>query len=323
MAFLSGTATNHYDLLTQLKTWLVGTVGWTQISFTDDAGATTDGVGSILALSAPGVSGNTVYVNIRTVNSSSVPYNCWEMRTAVSNNGATWGNNPGESPAAFLNLWNGSISFWVAANSRRFIIVAKTSTVYTAGYAGFFLPWGNPTQYPFPLFVGGDWGQPATWSVQNTGRRFFTDPGGSPNGPSGAFLRNPSGLWLSGCNEIYSGTANDQGQGPAQGNWFQIWPWATGATSGGSSWVVGASPPPTADGGLATLVPTAQGERWVMPCSLLNGAGAPFGILDGVYNTPGIGLSAETIITIGARNFLASQNIHRNAGNDFLLMEET
>jgi len=56
---------------------------------------------------------------------------------------------------ARLLMWQGKIQYWCAANGRRFIVVAKISSVYEALYLGFALPYGLPTQFPYPMIVGG------------------------------------------------------------------------------------------------------------------------------------------------------------------------
>jgi len=56
---------------------------------------------------------------------------------------------------ARLLLWPNKIQYWLVANGRRFIVVAKVSSVYEASYLGFALPYGLPTQFPYPLIVGG------------------------------------------------------------------------------------------------------------------------------------------------------------------------
>jgi hypothetical protein len=74
---------------------------------------------------------------------------------------------------------------------------------------------------------------------------------------------------------------------------------------------------------LNALVPTRQLERVLMPTMIINHQGdGHLGSLDGVYCVGGTGLSAETTVTLGARTFRALQNIQRNSGNDFFLVEE-
>lgn len=324
MAWTSGTADNHYHLLILLKLYVAG-LSWTVNSFTDDGGATTNGPGTILSISGPGAAGNQVFLNIRTVNSLSGPYNSWEMRGAVAYTGASWGNNPGESPPTYLNLWDGSIDYWFFVNDRRIIVVAKTSTVYASAYLGFFLPWATPTQYPFPLLIAGDWSVPTDWSTQNTGRRMCCDPGGTVSSVSGAWLRDPAGLWNAGCNAPNNSTPNDQGVRIPGGPWFQVWPWAVLSSQqsvGTTGWGVPTLGGSSGDCALDWMVATRQGERWVLPCTLLSANGPHFGSLDGLFNSFGAGLSAETIVSAGARDFIAFQNIHRNSGNDFFLCEQ-
>lgn len=52
-------------------------------------------------------------------------------------------------------MWNQQIKYWLAANGRHYRMVAKISSVYESMYMGFPLPYGLPTQFPYPLVVGG------------------------------------------------------------------------------------------------------------------------------------------------------------------------
>lgn len=51
---------------------------------------------------------------------------------------------------------NQRIDYWLALNPARITAGLKVGTpVYQTFYAGFFLPYATPAQYPYPLFVGG------------------------------------------------------------------------------------------------------------------------------------------------------------------------
>jgi len=82
---------------------------------------------------------------------------------------------------ARLLLWQNKIQYWCVANGRRFIVVAKVSSTYEASYLGFALPYGLPTQFPYPLVVGGAASPTATashnkYSSIETSHRGFASP---------------------------------------------------------------------------------------------------------------------------------------------------
>lgn len=52
-------------------------------------------------------------------------------------------------------LWDAPMPFWFTLSGRRITGVFKVSTVYMGFYAGFILPYATPSQYPYPLAVGG------------------------------------------------------------------------------------------------------------------------------------------------------------------------
>lgn len=332
MSFTSGTATSHNDLLDKLRLYLVAE-GWTELAWA--AGATVAD-SSVLSIRGPGAgAGKQVFINIRTLASVTAGYYSWEMRGAVDYDGAAlWGGQPSESPGwSFFNLWDDAIDYWFYVNDRRFIVVAKVSTNYMSCHGGFILPWGTPADYPFPVMVGGDYFQQREWSFNNSARRHFLDPGGSSIGSGADFktnmsVRSAGGVWYSVANQNQSSQTNN-GQGAPNGSLRGfLWPYTSGG-SGGSiglqhyplSWGGGLN---AADAGNAfeSLVPTQQDERPLLPTMICLADQAPLGVIDGAYMVGGTGLVTEQLITIGARNFRAFQNIQRNSPDDFFCVEE-
>lgn len=330
MAFTTGTATGHYDLLNKLRQFLVNQTNWVVLRWTDDAGATANGRGSLLNLRGPGAGvGRNVFLNISTVNNDTTPSNGWQISGAINYSGnVQWGNQPGESPQPYFNLWTGAINYWFYVNDRRIVVIAQISTTFVSMYGGFFLPWGTPAQYPTPLYVGGDWWAPCNWSLQNSGRRMCCDPGGDfASQKSAAWVKDPVGLWRPVCNQNYDNSSNDAGTNITSGAFAYLWPWTVGRDQYSNaidtfykwgSTNLGA----TSGGCLDSLVTTRQGERFIWPNQIVGSDITPFGTLDGIYATFGAGLSTTAPVTSGGKSFLAFQNIHRNSGNDFFLMEQ-
>jgi len=317
---ISGTATDQNDLLSQLTNWLVGTVGWTSLKQTLQTGA--QGISSV-SLQAPGASSGQVFLNFDTENNVAAAQYGIVIRGATAfSPGLPAASQLNVSPAVYLNLWQNAMSWWAYANDRRVIIIVRCSTVYVSAYAGFFLPWGTPAQYPFPLVVAGDNAAPCVWSYSNSGRRMMCDPGATGSGSS-MWVRNPTGIWIPGHNQVASAN-NDQVSGPMVYEAAQVWPWAVGvgSTQGARSSWAGFQEGEASGGGLDQMVPTRQQEIFVWATMLLSSTESPFGTLDGVFCAPGASLSSETIVNAGGRTFRAFQNIARTSGNDFFVVEE-
>lgn len=313
----TGTASSHTDLLDKLRTWLTGTAGWTQNAWT----------GSNLNIQGPGSgSGRTVNLNITALSYPVDGVYCWQVDGSVGyDSSALFGNQSGEGTPVFFNLWQNSISYWFYANDRRVIVVAKCSTLYISLYAGFFLPWCQPAQYPFPLAIMGDYYTRTPYNTVNAGRRMCCDPGWSPTAMlSAGVVRDPQGVWQPITNQSVS-NSNDYATGYQRGRNYFAWPYSAaqdypnalswaGGTFGGSAGGVGV---------MDLMVPTAQSERLILPVHL-NGTRDPaLGALDGIYAPLGSGLSTEQVITAGGKTLRAFQNIHRLSANDFFLVDET
>jgi len=318
MAHTAGTATDYLDLLDKLRLYLVAQ-GWTQLNFTggDTLHIRGDGAGA----------GREVYLEIRAVADAPSGYYAWRAKGATAYvSGAAEGLQPGSfsTTDAYFNLSNGTIDYWFFVNDRRVIVVAKIGSVYVSAHYGFFLPFATPEQYPFPLYVAGNYGLLETPNEANSANRFFIDPGGSLTTRRSAYMRDPSGLWQSVVNQVYSG-ANDNSLQTGQGPSCFVYPAQMGEVGTSASylgWTIGASINGAAGGGSQdSFVPTAQNEHALWPVSLHSRAGPPYGSLDGVYMIFGTGLSSEQLITIGSREFMVFQNIGRSSSNDFMAVE--
>jgi hypothetical protein len=319
MAWTTGTATDYADLLDELRAYLV-TQGWVTQNFVP---GTIAGGGELITR-GPGVdSDRRVFVEIRTENPSAGVFS-WRMRGATGYVAAApEGTNPGVMlTPVYANLVGTTISYWFFVNDRRFIVVAKSGTTYASLYAGFFLPWGTPTAYPFPLYISGTYFQANQLSLSNSAHRFFADPGSSGLNSS-TYVRDPTGNWLPIANHN-EGANTDRGINLGfQGAGF-TWPYSVGENGlSGSNYLESAySTSGQASGGFwDNLVTTRQNEYGLFPVSIHANIQPPFGVLDGAFAIGGIGLSAEQSVAIGARNFTLFPNISRSSGNDFVAIE--
>jgi hypothetical protein len=324
VALTTGTATNYFDLLDKLRQWLTGTAGWTQLAWAPGANPlTTDS--SFLSVRGPGSgAGRETYVNIKATPNTASGFYSWAVSSAVGYQAAaSWGSQPGEGSPAYFNTWQNAIGYWFYANDRRFIVVAKCSTIYVSLYAGFILPWAQPDQYPFPLLVAADYRQPTSYNTVNSARRMFCDPGASGVASAAAFCRDPSGVWNPIMNHQDS-PSNDYPWGYNRGDNYFIAPFVSANDSPSSqSWIGGANGGTSSTTGIFDrMVPTAQGDRLIVPVHLNSPRRPALGVLDGVYGAFGGGLVAEQTVAAGGLTLRAFQNIHRNSANDIFLINE-
>lgn len=324
MATTTGTATSYHDLLDKLRIYLVAQ-GWTQKAWSAPGSITA--VASLQMMAPGSGTGREIYVNIKTQADATSGFYSWRVRGATGYTaGAAEGANPGELQSdVYFNLWQNSITYWFYVSDRRFIVVAKCSTAYISLYAGLFLPFGTPTQYPFPLFIGADYGKQCSWSQVNSARRMFCDPGGDlPSGlDSNAYYRTPGGTWQGIVNHDASAN-NDYGQSFTTGQ-ARMWPYSGDhfVSTNSTYYEFGASLAGAASGrALDNFVTTRQGERWLWPVQIIKADEAPPGVLEGVFCVPGVGMAAEQVITAGGAAHKAFQNISRASGNDFFVIKE-
>ena len=118
-----------------------------------------------LILQGSGLSGTEqIFIGFRTYQSVSADY--YNLSVAGFTGyvaGQPFTSQPGyrESGVCGHNL---RIDYWMACNGQRLFFALKVGTpVYEVGYVGKFLPYGTPSQYPYPLAVIGTLnGVPAT-----------------------------------------------------------------------------------------------------------------------------------------------------------------
>jgi hypothetical protein len=153
-------------------------------------------------LVGPGLSGtDEIYVSILTYFNATSGYYNWELRghDGYSATGSETGQ-PNPSPAVTVPLWQFAITYWFVASGRRFIVVAKVSTTYQAAYAGLFLPFATPIQYPYPMAIGGSAGTATTkYSDGGNNNNQFVNPC-----DNSLVVRNVDGSYKSFANGYYS-----------------------------------------------------------------------------------------------------------------------
>jgi len=133
--------------------------GWTTLRY-DVTSANRE-----LILKGVGLSGTEeIYIGFRCYQSTGADY--YNMTAAVFTAyiaGNTFLTQPGVALSAFP-CHNLRIDYWLAVNAQRITAGLKVGTpVYVTFYAGKFLPYTLPTQWPYPVAVGGMFlSEPAT-----------------------------------------------------------------------------------------------------------------------------------------------------------------
>lgn len=185
-------------------------------------------------------------------------------------------------------LLSGTMPFWIIANGRRFMFVVKVSTVYECAYLGFILPTGTPSEYPYPLAIGGShsvtgrrWSDNQTSGVNGSRHRAFFNPNLS------LVVREKGGNWIAFANYSYSSSED--------------------STPGGAN---DACTTPFRD---MVIARTISGNLVLYPVTLHmdNPVNQVLGDFEGVYMVSGFSNVSENITTISSVDYLTVQNTYR------------
>ncbi len=259
---------------------------------------------------APGNSGTeAIFVGVQPFFNTSGAYYNWNLNgfTGYDSTNALFTTQPGavqwngftyDAQLPILTLWNSSIPYWIVANGRRVMMLAKVSTVYVQMYLGYILPYPSPGQYPYPLFVGGNlaWEDSAPavgdarwgWAYAGAENANFYQMARavSAERECAGRLRTPAGHWLG-----------------FDGNWANyigsMWPYNHGAQD---------------------VRPNLDGSYPLLPVILSDGLPNIYGELDGLLWTTGFGASPEDTVTIGNAQYVFGQNVFRANRSNFHAM---
>ncbi|MGH9746525.1 MAG: hypothetical protein ACRD59_10515 [Candidatus Acidiferrales bacterium] len=266
--------------------------------------------GSEMIWQAPGNGGlDEIIVGAAEFHDAGADYWNWRLGGFTAyNSGAVFNQQPGyiggpsqSRPSPVFTLWNSSIPYWIIANGRRVIVIAKISTVYVAMHLGFLASYMAPGSFPYPLIVGGNLAflstEPAAgsaswrWSYTGNEMRNFPIPffsSMSLDSQSTLMLRLPSGSWR----------GFDVSQGETQ--FGAVWPFGYVDQGGSYDWR------PNLDGGYPLL-----------PIVLFDQIPNVYGELEGIHATAGFSQAVENTITVDRIQYLVVQNVFRNTKADF------
>lgn len=324
MATESGTCDNYLDLLTRLRDFLTAntdlvTAGeeWDQI------GGPTSGdivAGDFLSFKGKGLGGtDEILVSLTSTFNAAAGYYNIGLRGHTAYNEASPGIDQigTDSKLVYLPLANTSMAYWFFANGRHFKVVVRHNTRYDAMYAGFLLPEHLPTDWSYPLFIGGSSCLSTMLaSSDSVWHSNFWNPGaqGDENGDDAcAYLFSPVQAWVpirnvhastvTATTEVLTGT-----RGRCTVPWSNAADWNLRRCLDNSAWF-------------------ERGQLAAFGSDINSGAqynevpelGTFYGAFDGVYFTPSFGAVAEGIVTdpSTSEEFQMFPNVFRTSDAEF------
>ena len=146
----SGGVLAHYKMLEVIRDFAAAN-GWTVLRY-DTVPANRE-----LILKGVGYTGEEeIFVGFRTYQDASADY--YNLLAGVFT-GYVAGNTFDTQPGARLSgvpAHNNRIDYWLTLNPQRIALAMKVGTpVYESCYVGKCLPYGRPSQYPYPVVCGG------------------------------------------------------------------------------------------------------------------------------------------------------------------------
>lgn len=274
----SGAKLAHQAMLEVVMNFAAAS-GWTVMRF-DDSSASHE-----LILKAPGMAGtDEIYVGLQTYENANADY--YNLLAAAFTGyvaGNTFDTQPGFISSG-VPAHNQRIDYWLTLNGQRLILAMKVGTpVYQSCYLGKMLPYGRPSQYPYPVVCGGMLNGAAAVRFSDTAHSCWVKGGyGRIASPSLQWpnmrLRFNSGAWMM----------------------PQCWPW-------NNQYLTGSSYQARDTGGVQPLIPVV----------LSDATSGVLGELDGVCFVPGFGNAVENTIAQGGQTWVVMQDVYRTGFIDY------
>lgn len=290
MAYTSGTAAHYKDLMSILATFAAAN-GWAILTQN-----TTE-----LYLRGEGAEGlDEIYCGIRCFEDSSVGYYNWQLYGSVFwKPNLAIGSQPLNSTgtyATYAYFWNQQIPYWMVANGRRIILVAKVGTTYQHVHLGFINQCGTAAQYSYPLYIGGC-GSNGGYAYSTTDQSAYWSGYAACVGR----LYLPAGTW---------------GRVNSEPNVVSSW-----QGDAGSIWPTGR--PECIICGLyntvrGVIMNAPDGSYMLEPLFIRDRIRSGiYGQIDGMYRVSGYQNASENIITVNAVNYMVFQDTYRSGYGDF------
>jgi hypothetical protein len=324
---ITGTATSHNDLWTKLLAFL--TTDSTLVAASENWTQVWTGAGYKCVLQAPGLAGSDqILIGLDRIDDDLNDYHSIMIygMTGVNASAVLMTDHIHVSQPVGFFTDGGSQKYWFTASGRRVTGVVQISTVFEAFYAGLFLPYALPTEYPYPLFIGGTRGSafvstPPSWRASTYDHTNFSNP--ASNG-SGGTQSTPQAYFLDPVN-TWTALANNHST-----NWTTpttAWGWMAPAGYGYDNNYFSVDAPGSQRFGAQTVAawkgPALDGSYTIDPLTIVQSqpAAQTYGILDGVYFAPGYNNASGNTITIGGTNYLVAQNCFRTDNASYIALE--
>lgn len=320
MAYSTGTATTWKSLLADLRTFAVAN-GWTSVVYTTNPSST---VADVLLLRGPGPTATEdvfVLIQAKARLTGTATY-WWEIRSFPAYDAAlALSNQVGISPPVYQIFWVGTIPYRIALNDRRIMMVSQVDTTFRGLYAGFFLPFATPLEYPYPLYIGACTGrfdgapyldtEVPTFQDDATRIRNAFDPG-----DRAAYVREPDGVWEQVFNHQDGSGNPNTNYDEHTGIGYYTWPYFQGSANSSVESLSGLNIVNQ------ELVPNT------LPLIPIHIFGSDFnagvlGILEGAFFAPGAQLSSGQQLTIGSTTYRAFPSLSRLSAKTFTAIEES
>lgn len=222
-----------------------------------------------------------IFVGFRTYQDANADY--YNLLAGVFT-GYVAGNSFDTQPGARLSgvpAHNQRIDYWMTLNGQRIALAMKVGTpVYESCYVGKCLPYGRPSQYPYPVVCGG-------MLAGATATRFSETTHSIP------YKGNHARMAL---------RSND--------GWLQpyCYPW-------GNTYVAGAGTVSS-----STNLRDTGGIYHLLPVELHDNSANLWGALDGIFYITGFDNAVENTLAIGGVDYVVIQDVARNGHTDYYAM---
>lgn len=290
-----------------------------KIDFSNNNGATDIVVGEInpwmvgdfrshilrpqLIMKGVGLAGaDNIYIGFRIFTNIARSYYTWRVAgfSAFSST-EEFDTQAGKSPNMYLVLSAIPIEYWFVVTSRRIVIVIKIGTVYTNAYLGFILPYGVPSEYSYPLFIGAS-------DRTSTTKSSDVDVNFSSFWRAGlqcAYLKHPSGSW-----EYYYTKGTTTGVEDDR----CVWPWSA---AGYTAWSQEIELFRNNIDGSYSILPAILEQQYDTSAGWHPNM---FGELEGVFWISGFDQVSENTFTLNSDNYIVFQNCFRVGRGDFFAL---
>jgi len=149
-------------------TFTIGGITTTTFTYTMSGTPAANAVGTLTATGsitdreviwkAPGLSGtDQIYIGIKTYQNVSTGYYNWKLNVFTGYlAGNAFSAQPGRvSYNISIPMWAQAIPYTFVGNGQRIIVAVNISGARYSIYLGKFLPYATPSQWPYPVCVGG------------------------------------------------------------------------------------------------------------------------------------------------------------------------